>query len=120
MPDSLGFLNGSGDAVKTLRHRFPVLGHFHHPSSVQHAVAKQVVKLQTHAVPPPLVYLIVELVPLGGQDGQVLHIPPCQIGAVVVKKKKSIYHGVFLREMVDFASPSVIQLVVTALLSVSH
>lgn len=86
--DSLGFLNGSGDAVETLRHRFPVLGHFHHPPSVQHAVAKQVVKLQAHAVPPPLVYLVVELVPLGGQDGQMLHIPPCQIGAGVVKTKQ--------------------------------
>lgn len=66
--DSLGLLNGSSYTVKTLRHRFPFLGHFHHSPSVQYTIAKQVVKLKTHAVPPPLVDLVMELVPLGGQD----------------------------------------------------
>lgn len=66
--DSLGLLNGSGYAVETFRHCFPFLGHFHHAPSVQHTVAKQVVELKAHAIPPPLVDLVMELVPLGGQN----------------------------------------------------
>lgn len=66
--DSLDLLNGSGYTVETLWHCFPFLGHFHHSPSVQHTIAKQVVKLQAHAVSPPLVDLVMELVPLGGQD----------------------------------------------------
>lgn len=66
--DSLSFLNGSSYTVETFRHGFPLLGHFHHAPSVQHAIAKQVVELEPHAVPPPLVDLVMELVPLGGED----------------------------------------------------
>lgn len=72
--------------MEPLWHRLPLLGHFHHAASVQDAVAKQVVKLQSHAVPPPLVDLVVQLVPLGGQDRQVLHVPPSQVGAGVRRK----------------------------------
>lgn len=66
--DSLGLLNGSGDTVETLRHCFPFFGHFHHAPSVQHTIAKQVVELEAHTVPPPLMDLVMELVPFGGQD----------------------------------------------------
>jgi len=79
--DSLGLLNGSGDTVETLGHSFPVLGHLHHAPSIQHTVAKQVVELEAHAVPPPLVNLVMELVPLGGQDRQVLHVSPSEVRA---------------------------------------
>lgn len=66
--DSLGLLNGSGYAVETLGHGFPFLGHLHHAAGVQHPVSEQVVELEAHTVPPPLVNLVMELVPLGGQD----------------------------------------------------
>lgn len=85
--DSLALLNWSGHAVKALWHRLPLFGHFHHAASVQDPVAKQVVELQSHAVPPPLVDLIMQLVPLRGQDWQVLHVPPRQVGAGVQATK---------------------------------
>lgn len=75
--------------METLRHRFPIFGHLHHSAGVQHAVAKQVVELQAHAVPPPLVDLVVELVPLGSQDRQMLHVSPCQVGAVAGEEKEN-------------------------------
>lgn len=79
----LRFLNGSSYTVETLWYGFPVLGHFHHAPSVQHPVPKQVVELEAHTIPPPLVDFVVELVSLGGQDGQVLHVSPCQVRAGV-------------------------------------
>lgn len=90
--DSLALLNGSGHAMEPLWHRLPLFGHFHHAASVQDAIAKQVVKLQSHAVPPPLVDLIMQLVPLRSQDRQVLHVPPRQVGAGV-KTTKSAREG---------------------------
>lgn len=87
--DSLALLDGSGHAVEALRHRLPLLGHLHHAAGVQDAVAKEVVELQAHAVPPPLVDLVVQLVPLGGQDRQVLHVPPRQVGAGVTATKRA-------------------------------
>lgn len=68
--------------MESLRNSLPVFCHLDHGSCIQDPVAKQVVELQPDAVPAPPVNLIVELVPLGGQHCQVLHVPPRQIQAV--------------------------------------
>ena len=75
-------LDGPGHTVEALGDGLPLVGHLHHAAGVQHAVAKQVVELQAHAVPAPLVDLVVKLVPLGREHRQVLHVPPCQVRTV--------------------------------------
>ena len=75
-------LDGPGHTVEALGHGLPLAGHLHHAPGVQYAVAKQVVELQAHAVPAPLVDLVVQLVPLGREHRQVLHVPPCQVRTV--------------------------------------
>lgn len=62
--DSLDFLNGSSYTMKTLRHSFPFLCHFHHAPSIQHAIAEKVIELESHAIPSPLVNFVMELVSL--------------------------------------------------------
>ena len=59
----------------------PVTGHVDHVSCVQHTVAEQVVELEPSAVDRPVVtrLRVVEMIALGRQHGQVLHVAPCQL-----------------------------------------
>ena len=74
--DLLCLLDRTSHTVEPFRNSLPLLGHLDHASSIQHPIAKQVVELKTHSITLPLMHLIMESVPLGGQDCQVLHVPP--------------------------------------------
>lgn len=76
---SLYLLHGSSHTVESFRDGLPLAGQFDHPSGIQHAVSEQMVELQAHAVSPPLVHFVVQLVPLRGEDGQMLQVPPRQV-----------------------------------------
>lgn len=74
--------------MESLRNSLPVFCHLNHGSCIQDTVAKQVVELQPNAVPAPPVNLIMELVPLGGEHCQMLHVSPCQMQAVEEQHEK--------------------------------
>lgn len=76
---SLYLLHGSSHTVESFRDGLPLSGQFDHSSGIQHAVSEQMVELQAHTVPPPLVHLVMQLVPLRGEDRQVLQVPPRQV-----------------------------------------
>ena len=59
----------------------PAGGQVHHVSSVQHAVAEQVVELQAGPVDRPVVLAlrVVQVVALRRQNGQVLDVAPRQL-----------------------------------------
>jgi hypothetical protein len=64
--------------VESLRHSFPVFSHFHHGTSIKDPIAKEVIKLQSNSIPPPLMDLIVKLVSFGGEHSEMLHVSPGQ------------------------------------------
>lgn len=70
-------------AVKPFWHRLPVEGQVHHVPRIQHPVPEQVVELEAGPVELPRVLLgvVVQLVPLGGEHHQMLHVSPRQRGA---------------------------------------
>lgn len=71
--------------METLRNSSPVPGHFHHGTRIKDPITEQVVELQAHSVSPPLMDIVVKLVPLRSQDGQMLHVSPSQVRTVVGK-----------------------------------
>lgn len=92
-PHLLGVLHGASHAVESLRHGLPIFGHFHHGAGVQDPVAKEMVELQADSIAPPLVDFVVELVPLGGEHRQVLHVTPGQLQAGCRKQRGTETHS---------------------------
>ena len=74
----------------------PVPGQVHHVSRIQNSVSKQVVELESGSVDGPVVFSVrvEQVVPLGGEDGQVLHVSPCQLAATKSEEIWSISIGI--------------------------
>lgn len=75
--------DGARLTVPALSDTGPVARHVHHISGIQHAVAEQMIELQTGAVDGPVVVGlgIVEMVAFRRQHGQMLHVAPRQMCA---------------------------------------
>ena len=82
---SLRSLCSACSTVVSVRHRLPVSGQIHHIPGIQHSVAKQVVELQACAIDGPVVFSmgVVQMVPLGGENCQMLHVSPGEPRAVI-------------------------------------
>lgn len=90
----LYLLYGSSHTVKALWYGLPFTGEFDHASSIQHTITKQMVELQAHTVPSPLVNLIVQFVPLRRKYSQVLQVSPGQVWTTHTFKRQKRHYKV--------------------------
>ena len=74
--------------MEAVGHGLPVGGEVDHVAGVQHAVAEQMVELESSPVDRPVVLAVrvVQVVPLRRQHGQVLDVTPRQLRTEDSKK----------------------------------